>query len=66
MMFIDNRGIINGKFSDTLTLSQPRGADYTHSLALLGLKNSMITPLNMYYNAVDSEGTMPKHPPNLV
>ena len=33
------------KFSDTLTPSQPRGADYAHPLALLGLKNSMITPL---------------------
>ena len=38
------RGVINGKagkaaalpkFSDTLTLSQPEGADYTHPLALL-------------------------------
>ena len=38
------RGVINGKadkaaalpkFSDTLTLSQPGGADYAHPLALL-------------------------------
>ena len=41
MMFINNRGVINGKagkaaalpkFSDTLTLSQPRGADYAHHI----------------------------------
>ena len=75
MMFINNRGVINGKagkaatlpkFSDTLTLSQPRGADCAHPLALFGLKNSMITPLNKYYNAVDCEGAMPEHPQNLV
>ena len=45
---IEHRGIINGKagkaaalpkFSDTLTLSLPRGADYTaHPLALPHLK----------------------------
>ena len=54
MMFINNRGVINGKagkaaalpkFSDTLTLSQPRGGDYAHPLALLGQPNSVITPL---------------------
>ena len=42
------RGVINGKagkaaalpkFSDTLTLSQPRWANYAHPLALLHLKN---------------------------
>ena len=41
---IKHRGVINGKagkaaalpkFSDTLTLSQPRGADYAHPLDLL-------------------------------
>ena len=50
------RGVINGKagkaaalskFSDTLTLSQPRGVDYAHPLALLAYKNSLITPLSM-------------------
>ena len=48
------RGVIDGKadkaaalpkFSDTVTLSQPRGADYAHPLALLALKNYLITPL---------------------
>ena len=33
------------KFSETLTLSQSKGADYAHPLALLGLKNSVIMPL---------------------
>ena len=65
MMLINNRGIINGKtgkaatlpkFSDTLILFQPRGADCAHPLALLSLTNSMITPLNKYFNAVDIEG----------
>ena len=39
------------KFSDTLTLSQPRGggADYAHPLALPCLKNSVITPLSCLY-----------------
>ena len=49
------RGVINGKagkaaalpnFSDTLTLSQSKGADYAHPLALLGQKKSVITPLS--------------------
>ena len=49
-----NRDVINGKagkvaalskFSDALTLSQPRGADYAHPFALPCLKNSVITPL---------------------
>ena len=48
------RGVINGKAgqtaalpksSDTLTLSQPRGADYAHPLALPCLKKSVITTL---------------------
>ena len=48
------RGVINGKageaaalpnFSDTLTLSQPRGADYAQPLALPHLKFSDIMPL---------------------
>ena len=33
------------KFSDTLALSQPRGADCAYPLALLGQKNSVIMPL---------------------
>jgi hypothetical protein len=44
---IHARGVVNGKagkaaalpkFLDTLTLSQPEGADYTHPLALPCLK----------------------------
>jgi hypothetical protein len=37
-------GVINGKAgkADTFTLSQPRGADYSHPLALTCLKNSVI------------------------
>jgi hypothetical protein len=55
---IFNRGlllkVINGKagksaaltkFSDTLTLSQPKRADYAHPLELPCLKNSEIMPL---------------------
>ena len=51
------RGVINAKagkaaalpkLSDTLTLSQPEWADNAHPLALLGLKKSLITPMNMY------------------
>ena len=43
MLYVHFMGIINGKagmaaalprFSDTLTLSQPEGADYAHPLAL--------------------------------
>ena len=43
LMLMMIRGVINGKagkaaalpkFSDTLTLLQPRGADYAHPLAL--------------------------------
>ena len=41
------------KFSDTLTLSQPRGADHAHPLALPYPKISLITPLSglMYLNS---------------
>ena len=51
---IESRGVINGKagkaaalhnFSDMLTLSQPRGADYAHPLVLPCLKKSVIMPL---------------------
>ena len=41
LIILKDRGVINGKaaalpkFSDTLTLSQPGGADYAHPLALL-------------------------------
>ena len=47
------RGVINGKagkaaalpkFSDTLFLSQPEGAEYAHPLDLIA-KKDMITPL---------------------
>ena len=50
MIWTLNRGVINGKagkaaalpkFSDTLTLSLPRGADYVHPLALPHLKISL-------------------------
>jgi hypothetical protein len=53
------RGVINGKagkaadfpkFSDTLTLSQPKWADYAHPLALLAYKKSLNFPLD-YYNS---------------
>ena len=50
------RGVINGKavkaaalhkFSNTLTLFQPGGADYAHPLALPAYKNSLITPQHL-------------------
>ena len=52
------RGVINGKagkaaalpkFSDLLTLSQSGWADYAQPLALLGLKNYVIKPLNIHF-----------------
>ena len=52
---MSNRGVINdkagkaaalSKFSDTLTLSQPRGTDYAHPLALPHLKKIVIMPLS--------------------
>ena len=55
---MDFRGVINGKagkaaalpkYLDTLTLSQPRGADYAQPLALPHLKTFVITPLPLAF-----------------
>jgi hypothetical protein len=54
MFLLILRGVINDKavkaaalpeFSDTLSLSQPGGADYAHPLVLSCLKKSLIPPL---------------------